>query len=111
MMDTLARRLLALGQMGAYLVGMDGHIWIEQDENFDNEGLAGILRDGGVALNNKIYGGVLEALDTIDEALRRAKYVYPTLLQNYDEDILFLGETGIGQNRIEVGSPGDGGIF
>jgi hypothetical protein len=72
------RQLLGLMRLGCYLEGRDGHIWIEEwvperdNDDLGDSGLAARLKAGGVMLNNKIYGGVLEALDTIDEALRRA---------------------------------------
>ena len=54
------KRLLALNQLGCYLQGADGHIWIQQDVNSDWQ-LDNILRNHGVYVNNKIYGGILEA--------------------------------------------------
>ena len=107
-MDELSTRLLALGQMGAYLFGRDGHIWIEQDYNADGETLQTILCAGGIRLNNKIYGGVLQALDTIDEALRQCGE--PALLQRYNAGVLFLGASSIGVGRITKVTKVNGGL-
>lgn len=71
--DTLSRRLLGAMQLGITLVGRDGHIWIETVGQGDDvyADFDDILAAGGILINNKIYGGILQALDTIDEALRQ----------------------------------------
>lgn len=114
--EELAKRLLALGQYGCYLCGEDGHVWIRPAyyniEEEDHSKLHYVLKSNGIGLNNKIYGGVLEALDTIDEALRLANQ--PSLLNgfcgwNYD-DALFLGESGFDVSRINKYEKGTGGL-
>ena len=113
----LGYRLLGLTSLGVYLEGRDGHVWIEPirdaGEDYDTtSGLARLLRANGVSLNNKIYGGVLEALDTIDEALRRCDR--PNLLEHYvggDYRALFLGKPGVDASRITQHEPNTGGIY
>ncbi len=109
--EALTKRLLVLGQLGCRLESDSGHIWIEQDRELDYEEyrLYGILKKGGVRLNNKIYGGILEALDTIDECLKRCGE--DTLLEKYDEDELFLGNKfGPDFSRINVVDKNEGGL-
>jgi hypothetical protein len=114
--EELAKRLLALGQYGCYLCGEDGHIWIRPSyydmDEMEHSHLHYILKEAGVGLNNKIYGGVLEALDTIDEALRLAGK--PSLLTGFcgwdSTSSLFLGNPGIGENRIDIYEKGTGGL-
>jgi len=113
--EELAKRLLALGQYGCYLCGADGHIWIEpviDGESAKQSYLHDLLKRAGVGLNCKIYGGVLEALDTIDEALRLAGK--PSLLKGFPgwryDDELFLGDPGIGESRIDIYEKGTGGL-
>ncbi len=107
----LTKRLLVLGQLGCRLESDSGHIWIEQAEglDYDNYRLSGILRKNGVRLNNKIYGGILEALDTIDEALKKCGE--DSLLEKYDEDELFLGNKfGPDLSRIDIVNKNNGGL-
>ncbi len=106
-------RLLALMQLGGRISGADGHIWIDagsQDElDFMDFSLQGWLRAGGIYLNSKIYGGVLEALDTIDAALARVGK--PTLFELYSPEIQFLGRRGVGEDRIQKVKKGQGGVM
>lgn len=105
-MDKLTERLLGLMQIGARLEAHDGHIWIYSDEG-DDDFLENILQEASILLNNKIYGGVLEALDTIDEALRLADK--PSLATHYSPEMQFLGEAGVDKSRI--GRSGKGGLM
>ena len=113
-MEELAKRLLALGQYGCHLEGQDGHIWIEPSRFFEDASdytdLHEILKQAGISLNNKIYGGVLQALDTVDEALRLAGQ--PSLLAGFPgweyNEPFFFGEPGIGSGRITVEERGEG---
>jgi hypothetical protein len=107
-MENLAKRLLALNDLGCYLIGRDGHIWIEE---INNSLFSEMLKIAGVILNNKIYGGILEALDTIDEALKLAKYI--NLIEYYEnnKDRIFLGNPGVDNSRINKTSPKMGGLF
>ncbi len=107
----LAIRLLALMQFGGRIHGADGHIWISVEQDYVGYGfnLHEWLRAGGIYLNSKIYGGVLEALDTIDAAL--AKIDKPTLFELYNPEIQFLGERGVGEGRIQKVKKGRGGVM
>ena len=107
----LAVRLLALMQLGGRISGADGHIWISVEEDDCGYGfnLHEWLRAGGIYLNSKIYGGVYEALDTIDAAL--AKIDKPSLFELYNPDIQFLGHRGVGEGRIQKVKKGQGGVM
>jgi hypothetical protein len=105
--EVLAKRLLGLMQLGGSLHGQDGHIWINVSEiewNLDE-----VLRDGGISLNNKIYGGILESLDTIDEALKGCGK--EPLEKWYDINIQFLGSPGTDISRIDKTERGEGGLY
>ena len=106
-MDNLTKRLLGLMQLGGGLEGADGHIWIYCDNNCDRS-LGSILTEAGICLNNKIYGGVLEALDTIDMALSEAEAL--PLIKHYSDEIQFLGSPGAAKSRIDKTEQGQGGI-
>jgi hypothetical protein len=110
-MDALSKRLLSLGQLGCILYGQDGHIWIHSIDNEDNGrpySIDSILKNAGVVLNNKIYGGILEALDTIDEAFKRANA--PTLEESFCEEILFMGNPKVDESRLSKTESDKGGI-
>lgn len=103
------KRLLALNQLGCWLRGEDGHIWIEYERDEDSCLLARILSEGGISINNKIYGGVLEALNVVDAALQRAGH--HKLIDTYCSEVSFLGEDTLDESRIievEKGNPGIG---
>lgn len=109
----LAKRLLALGQMGCHIRGADGHFWIECGEpDRETSHLAWKLKKAGILLNNKIYGGVLEALDTIDGALVASGDFQP--LKDLGDCLidaqLDLGVHGVDASRIDRLEPGKGGI-
>lgn len=104
--DVLTRRLLGLGQLGCLLQGRGGHIWIECVDTDYN--LNEILNQKGILLNNKIYGGVLEALDTIDEALKIMGL--RSLEEHYHEDWLFLGKHSVDSSRIDRTEKWKGGL-
>lgn len=104
--EQLFKMLLVLNQHGIYLTGADGHVWIEQAEvdyplTFDT-----------IALNSKIYGGVFEAIQTFDEALHLDGQ--DGLLTRWNEsvkDVLFLGNGGVANSRIDRVGKGKGGIY
>ena len=104
--ENLFKRLLMLNQMGVYLNGRDGHIWINQDANEEYP-----MKLDIVFLNTKISGGIIEALDTIDLALETDGQ--PQLLERWEEygkDVQFLGRGGIGAGRIDIVKAGQGGL-
>lgn len=106
--EKMWKRLLAAGQLGTYLLGHSGHIWIEVDPECDYS-LNEMMREKGILLNNKIYGGVVEALATIDHALELIGE--PKLLERYDERVQFLGDSDTpGRGRIDKVAPGRGGV-
>ena len=105
-MTRLEKRLLGLMQLGGSLNGADGHIWIESCDKEHN--LNEILQEKGILLNNKIYGGVLEALDTIDACLLQMGL--DKLGDIYNEDILFMGKGDIDWSRIDKTEKHRGGL-
>lgn len=105
--ENLFKRLLMLNQIGVYLKGAHGHVWIELDEEAEYH-----LEFKQVAVNNKIYGGVIEAIDVMDEALRRDGQ--PSLMDTWEEwgkDVLFLGKGGVDESRIDEVQSGRGGLY
>lgn len=93
----------------------DGHIWVEQNDTDNDDDfiswLSMVLKKGGIVLNNKIYGGILQALDTVDRALVMSGS--KTLLEHYNEnrEKIFMGEPGVCYSRISVVEKGQGGIY
>jgi len=69
--EKMFKQLFMLNQGRVYLHLADGHTWIAYDENAEHS-IEAVLRVAGIAVNNKIYGGIAEALDTMDEALQKA---------------------------------------
>jgi len=94
--------LLVMNHRGVYLYGADGHIWIGNDPEAEYPWSV-ILINAGVELNNKIYGGVLEAIDTFDAAVQSAGQ--PSLIEQYG-DWLFFGRRGVDASRIYRGNGG-----
>lgn len=108
--DTTTKRLVALSAHGIYITHGDGHRWIECQEtdrgySYDEE-----LRKNGILVNNKIYGGVIEAIDVVDKTMKEM-YGY-SLLEWYDDfineewDMLYKW----GGKRIENTDKGSGGL-
>ena len=98
--EEVSKKLLSLMQMGTILKGRDGHIWIDFNW-FNEDDLVEILLSYGVEINTKIYGGVIEALDTIDRALELAGET--SLLERFNPDIQFFGNRfGPDESRIHV---------
>mgnify|MGYP003558735722 CR=1 FL=1 len=104
--ENLFKRLLVMNHRGIYLQSADGHIWIKNDPESDYP-LADELTN--VMLNNKIYGGIVQAVDTFDEALRIQGL--PSLLEMFDEDVLFMGRGGVDESRIDKVESGKGGMY
>ncbi len=101
------KKLLMMNQKGIYLVGRDGHVWIENDSEVEYP-----LRLKRIILNNKIYGGVFEAIDTLDSAIEQDGQ--GTLLEMWNElgeRVLFLGDGGVDNSRIDIVVKGKGGIY
>jgi hypothetical protein len=106
--NDLSKRLLGAMQLGIYLTGADGHIWIHSDADGPDHGINDILYAGHIHINTKIYGGVLEALDTIDRALDLCGS--KPLIEWYTPYNHFMGEPGVAENRISRSSSRSGGL-
>lgn len=103
--EQLFKQLLILNQYGVYLRGADGHVWIESDGDCE---YPLVLKN--VMMNSKIYGGVIEAIETIDEALKRdGQEDLLTRWNEWGKDVLFLGQGGVSESRINE-AKGRGGI-
>jgi len=93
------KRLLAFNFMAGWIECMDGHIWIEyDDENLSDSSFHSILDQAGLCIHSKIYEGVACALDVVDDALKKAGHA--SLLDTYYEwsdveDYIVPGETGV----------------
>jgi hypothetical protein len=101
------KRLLMMNQMGIYITAADGHNWIELDEECDYH-----VDFERIDLNNKIYGGVLQAIDTFDDALMADGQ--DTLMKRWEEygkDQFRFSKVGPDPSRIEEVDKGKGGIF
>lgn len=98
------KKLLALNYLGVHLEMAVGHWWIEcnREDSFQK-----ILRNNGIALNNKIYGGPLEAIATCEQALRMAD---GTLLCDVYTSNWHMGSPRFDGSRIERRDDGTGGL-
>ncbi len=107
-MSDLEKRLISAMAMGIRIEFQDGHRWIISEPteyfDFDNE-----LCKHGIKINDKIYGGLIQALDIIDECL--LKMDKETLLEMYwypDDYITSIHEP---HNRIDIVSDNSGGLY
>ena len=110
--EKMFKQLFMLGNGGVYLTVNSGHTWIEQDENADRR-IDEMLMFAGVSVNNKIYGGIAEALDTMDAALKAVGQ--PSLVEQYDEfmndGFYQIGDGGVDESRIKIVEKGKGGLY
>ena len=109
--EKMFKQLFMLNQGRVYLHLADGHTWIENEEGslIDHD-----LRKNGISVNNKIYGGLAQALDTMDEALQQAGY--KPLVQEFDAlffvDAFYrVGAGGVDESRIHKTTKGKGGLY
>ena len=106
--EILFKRLLALGNLGVYITRADGHYWLNVGEVDEGENAAEILRREGIAVNNKIYGGFIEAIETMATALRMAGVKIDET--EYDDEWDFPPLIA-DMSRIDRVKKGRGGIF
>lgn len=76
-MDCDLKRLVALNSMGVYLTVGSCHVYLNCDAECES-----LLSLDLIGVNSKIYGGIVQALDVMDEALRRDGK--PTLLERFE---------------------------
>ena len=68
-------RLLGLNQYGIFITYLDGHIWLNWEEDFDlsptdhSKELLEKLSNHGISIRYKQYGSLEEVLDRIDKVL------------------------------------------
>lgn len=109
-MTSLEKRLITAMNIGITIEHMDGHRWIQSHEteyfNFDLE-----LSKNGIALNNKIYGTVEDALDIIDYCLMlMGKKKLEDGCWFHIDDIIGTYK-GFDMSRITITENGKGGVF
>lgn len=109
--DKVCKRLLALAQYGAFLQASDGHIWIYCSDigAHDRFTLDDRCKQAGIVLNGKIYHGVLEALDTIDEVFKLLGL--EPLLDQFEKEGFFWGHSGPDLSRISHVEKDHGSLF
>ena len=108
-MTDLEKQLIVLSAFGIYITHQDGHRWIESAQ-LENYNYSEELSKHGILVNNKIYGGVKEAIKVIDETW---KMMYDrTLTDEFDstydvnDDIEYIW----GHKRIDMTTEGHGGL-
>lgn len=110
-MTNLEKRLVSLSNFGICIYHADGHRWIEFCDDFNESfNFEEQLKEYGVALNNKIYGTLSDALDIIDRCL--CIMGKGTLLDNFwmdEEDI--VGSFGFDDSRIDRVEKNKGGLY
>ena len=112
-MTNLEKRLVALSHLGINITHESGHRWIESNENSDFD-FHEYLNKTGIILNNKIYGGVEDALNVIDACFKQNSD--DTLLEFFEKYIEEEAckqyyETAQEQNRIDLVEKGQGGLY
>jgi hypothetical protein len=109
--DVFAKKILALNNLGIYITQADGHYWIQSaEEELYIDGLgystgSDFLCEKGISLNNKIYGGFVEAVNTVFLAFEMAGHK----IKLDFEDIEFTPRPAE-ENRISIVKKGCGGI-
>ena len=97
----LFKRLLSANFIGFAVHAQDGHRWIEFDRNRNYQSLhidREMKRVNAGLFTSKVYGGLDEALDTIDELLKLINHCdLMTYYENYifKEDIISNSGTNI----------------
>jgi len=109
--EKMFKQLFMLNQGRVYLRITDGHTWIENEEG---SSIDYNLKANGISVNNKIYGGLAQALDTMDEALQQAGY--KPLVQEFDalfsiDAFYTVGAGGVDESRIDRTTKGKGGLY
>lgn len=99
--EKLFKALAVMNHLGYSVYAADGHTWIQWDENRKN-----IFVD--VCLNNKIYGGIAEAVETFDAAYQMDGN--PPLVDEFDAFGLLVGKGGVDHSRIDK-CEGKGGVY
>ena len=107
--EKMFKQLFVLNDSGIYLTIDSGHTWIE---NTDESSANRHLMEAGISVNNKIYGGIAQALDVMDEALQRAGC--SSLVEVFDmmeSDGYVIGKGGIDESRIDKTNKNEGGMY
>lgn len=111
MLTDLEKQLIVLSAHGIYITHQDGYRWIERSPleyyNYDEE-----LSEHGIMVNNKIYGGVKEAIAVVDETW---KMMYgETLVETFDYAYYArfdIDPANAEHGRITKVEPGHGGLM
>jgi hypothetical protein len=106
------KQLIALSSLGIWIEHCDGHRWINSQEteyfNFHEE-----LEKHGIALNNKIYGGIKEVIVVVDkcfELMGRKSLldVFDGLFEEEKHAYFIFSDF---ESRIDIVNKGEGGLF
>ena len=111
MLTDLEKQLIVLSAHGIYITHQDGHRWIERSPleyyDYDKE-----LAEHGLMVNNKIYGGVKEAIAVVDETWQ---IMYGgTLVETFDDMYdarVDIDPADAEHGRITKVEPGHGGLM
>ena len=101
------RMLLAANYLGIHIQMADGHWWVEcVDIQQTGWNFGEHLKRHGIAFNNKIYHGPLEALACIDEAFRMIDG--KGLIETAYTDNWFMGKLKADKSRLDFVEDGEG---
>jgi hypothetical protein len=116
-LSSFSKRLIAFMSIGLSIQQADGHRWIYSSPSERYEWFDELLKKNGISINNKIYGGVVEAVKVVDEALMMCG-VKGGLMEIYDDEYfeneeysVFDCSVGNVKSRITKSKPGNGGIY
>ena len=90
---------------GIRITEADGHWWI-WDDSEESYGYKSVLQRQGITVNNKIYGGIFEALAVIDKSLKMAGVEEG--LDGYSFE--FMGHFEVDGSRISQVPKNKGGL-
>lgn len=110
-LTTLEKQLIALAAHGIWIEHHNGHRYIRCKETYNCFHFGVLLRKHEISVNNKIYGGVTEAIAVVDEVFK--KIGRSTLEQWFDENIEseeVFSQSKVGvESRIDYDQP-EGGL-
>lgn len=86
-MSTLEKQLIAINAHGIWIEFAHGHRWICSSESVTGFDFSAALESHSILVNNKIYGGVIEAILVIDEVFVK---MFGHSLEQWFDDIIDL---------------------
>jgi hypothetical protein len=110
----LEKALIVMSFHGIYVEGGGAHRWIHFDEENEIYDYDGELQKYGISFNNKIYGGMIEAVMLVNYTW---KMMYnQSLIEWYDKnvddewEITHVRELPEESSRIDIVGTGKGGL-